>query len=416
MQILQKALERFEGEARALVATAGATEETLYPHIRQLIGAALDALQLPFDVRTGTSEVRPGKGKDRPDFVVADGPLIAAYGEVKTPSEDLAQLALSEDCDDQIGRYLARTGVVVLCNVKSMGLLLCRPGLDRVGLDRIEPKDRELTRVVGLWPKQAGAPLSEAARQLAELIETALLDNAPIADPATLARVLALQAKSAKADLPADLRELDTLLEDYRDALGLSFDLDDEEGREFFRSTLIQTAFYGLFAAWALWQREKDGSEFSWDRLNRYLRIPFLAGLFHEFRNPVRLRSLRLERHLDRATETLNRVDLALFSQRMTFPSLAGGDVASAAMTYFYEPFLEAFDPELKKRMGVWYTPPEIVRYQVRRAHALLKEQLGRPLGLADENVVLLDPCCGTGAYQSTCVILAICWSMHERQ
>ena len=29
----------------------------------------------------------------------------------------------------------------------------------------------------------------------------------------------------------------------------------------------------------------------------------------------------------------------------------------------------------------------------------MLKEQLGRPLGLADENVILLDPCCGTGAY-----------------
>ncbi|WP_394890071.1 N-6 DNA methylase [Mesorhizobium sp. AaZ16] len=169
--------------------------------------------------------------------------------------------------------------------------------------------------------------------------------------------------------------------------------------REFFRSTLIQTAFYGLFAAWALWQREQDGTSFSWDRINRYLRIPFLAGLFHEFRNPSRLRHLDLERHLDRATDTLNRVDLEVFRQQMTFPSLSDGDVASAAMTYFYEPFLEAFDPALKKTMGVWYTPPEVVRYQVRRAHELLKKELGRPLGLADENVVLLDPCCGTGAY-----------------
>ncbi|HVI32672.1 type ISP restriction/modification enzyme [Phenylobacterium sp.] len=231
------------------------------------------------------------------------------------------------------------------------------------------------------------------------MLEVALLDSVPIGEPSTLARVLALQAKAAKADLPTDLRGLESLLEDYKDALGLSFNLDEEDGREFFRSTLIQTAFYGLFAAWALWQREDDGTEFNWERINRYLRIPFLAGLFHEFRNPTRLRHLNLETHLDRATETLNRVNLEVFRERMTFPSLADGDVASAALTYFYEPFLEAFDPTLKKTMGVWYTPPEVVRYQVRRAHELLKTKLGRPLGLADENVVLLDPCCGTGAY-----------------
>jgi type I restriction-modification system DNA methylase subunit len=35
------------------------------------------------------------------------------------------------------------------------------------------------------------------------------------------------------------------------------------------------------------------------------------------------------------------------------------------AVQYFYEPFLQAFDPDLRKELGVWYTPPEIVRYMV---------------------------------------------------
>ena len=60
---------------------------------------------------------------------------------------------------------------------------------------------------------------------------------------------------------------------------------------------------------------------------------------------------------------------------------------------------LEAFDPKLREELGVWYTPPEIVRYQVRRVHQLLKTELGRARGLADPEVVVLDPCCGTGAY-----------------
>ena len=83
----------------------------------------------------------------------------------------------------------------------------------------------------------------------------------------------------------------------------------------------------------------------------------------------------------------------------MSFPTVDGENLAVAAITYFYEPFLKAFDPQLREDLGVWYTPPEIVRYQVRRIHDLLRTELGRPRGLADPDVVVLDPCCGTGAY-----------------
>lgn len=47
----------------------------------------------------------------------------------------------------------------------------------------------------------------------------------------------------------------------------------------------------------------------------------------------------------------------------------------------------------------MWYTPPEIVRYQVARVDTVLREELKVADGLADPNVVVLDPCCGTGAY-----------------
>ena len=69
------------------------------------------------------------------------------------------------------------------------------------------------------------------------------------------------------------------------------------------------------------------------------------------------------------------------------------------AVPYFYEPFLQAFDPELRKQLGVWYTPAEVVRYMVARVDKALKDDLGIADGLAGENVYVLDPCCGTGAY-----------------
>ena len=68
-------------------------------------------------------------------------------------------------------------------------------------------------------------------------------------------------------------------------------------------------------------------------------------------------------------------------------------------MPYFYEPFLEEFDPELRKQLGVWYTPTEVVRYMVTKVDLALKNDLKIPAGLAADNVYVLDPCCGTGAY-----------------
>ena len=51
---------------------------------------------------------------------------------------------------------------------------------------------------------------------------------------------------------------------------------------------------------------------------------------------------------------------------------------------------------DLRKRRGVYYTPPELVSYVVRSVHRLLQTRLGRRGGLADPTVSLLDPAAGT--------------------
>ena len=66
---------------------------------------------------------------------------------------------------------------------------------------------------------------------------------------------------------------------------------------------------------------------------------------------------------------------------------------------YFYEDFLAAYDPKLRKDAGVYYTPVEVVRAQVRLIDDLLVRRLGKPLGFADSGVVTLDPAVGTGTY-----------------
>ena len=115
-----------------------------------------------------------------------------------------------------------------------------------------------------------------------------------------------------------------------------------------------------------------------------------LRALFQQLSDPGRLQPLGLVEVLDWTAAALKRVERDAFFARFS---------EGQAVPYFYEPFLQAFDPALRKQLGVWYTPPEVVRYMVARVDRALKDDLGIPDGLAAENVYVLDPCCGTGAY-----------------
>ncbi|HEY5485122.1 MAG TPA: type ISP restriction/modification enzyme [Candidatus Cryosericum sp.] len=66
---------------------------------------------------------------------------------------------------------------------------------------------------------------------------------------------------------------------------------------------------------------------------------------------------------------------------------------------YFYEDFLAAYDPKLRKDAGAYYTPVEVVHAQVRLIDDLLVNRLGKAMGFADPGVVTLDPATGTGTY-----------------
>ena len=404
MQNLAEAIHQYVRETRRLESLPSSTETTFYPDLKLLLNAVLRTERLPFDVITGTSEGR-GRRRDMPDFVLGDSSLfVGVYGEVKRTNTSLDELAISVEQNDQIGRYLSQTGVVLLCNVRGFGLLSCDPSFTREKGKPVPPAKRVLEKTVDLWSAVSASTTkvqveSSAVTELISIITRAVTDLARIASPADLAKILARQARDAKASMPDDLKPVKPLLDDYRLALGLAFAVDDEKGASFFRSSLVQSIFYALFAAWILWDKEADAnSSFEVEDAHNHLPIPFLDALLHDIRHPTRMKHLGLDIHLTRAIKTFNRVDRPLFRSRMTFPTI-DGETTIAAITYFYEPFLEAFDPQLKEDLGVWYTPPEIVRYQVQRVHHLLKVELNRPRGLADPDVVVLDPCCGTGAY-----------------
>ena len=77
------AASEYVAQTRRLNSLVSTTEETFYPAIRDLLSAILRTHDLPFEVRTGTSEEKE-VGTDRPDFVLADATLfVGVFGEIK---------------------------------------------------------------------------------------------------------------------------------------------------------------------------------------------------------------------------------------------------------------------------------------------------------------------------------------------
>ena len=74
---------------------------------------------------------------------------------------------------------------------------------------------------------------------------------------------------------------------------------------------------------------------------------------------------------------------------------------------HFYETFLREYDPDLRGRRGVFYTPEPVVHFIVRAVDDILKEEFQLAEGLADatkttkgvHKVQILDPATGTGTF-----------------
>ena len=316
--------------------------------------------------------------------------------EVKAVGDDAWLTASS----DQVSRYLGRYRLVLVTNTRDFVLV----GEDASG----RPAKLEtcrLARDAEAFAHRLDEPHAfarEVGAALGEYLSRALSHRAALAEPKDLAWLLASYARDglARVVVAGDAPSLKAVRAALEEALGVHFE--GEKGEHFFHSTLVQTLFYGIFSAWVLWSRSAkvdngplfeggyDTTRFDWRTAVWHLRAPVLRALFQQLSDPGRLGPLDLVEVLDWTAAALDRVDRPAFFARFN---------EGEAVSYFYEPFLEAFDPKLRKELGVWYTPPEVVRYMVARVDNALKDDLAIPEGLAAENVYVLDPCCGTGAY-----------------
>jgi predicted helicase len=264
--------------------------------------------------------------------------------------------------------------------------------------------------------RQGELPIASRALTSIPLVERAFYE--PIKTAKELAQLLAKAAreiekvipkvyKSEEKRYPASQGEegyLHKLLKSFQQELLPTLRLDSENEKDYsFADIYAQTIAYALFTArvFSYVRDRKEGhkKETLFDRETAWQQLPetnpFLRRLFQDVSEQKAedlgdelighiadifaiLRAAKMEAILQDFRQKMNREDIVI---------------------RFYEDFLAAYKPEMRERRGVYYTPEPVVSYMVRSVDVLLKEKFNKPLGLADPEVMILDPACGTGTF-----------------
>lgn len=374
-------------DRRANPSTSGdgtALELLLAPRMQALIERLL-AARMPMAPQVLPEYRKRGVG--RPDLAFKRaGEPARAFIELKQPNTALNPRQLRGHDADQFRRF-RELPLWGFCNFHTVHLYRRGELLDQV----------VFLPALALDPETADPAAERLIRRhdpaaLVSVLETLAL-AAPVApnDAKEVAEALAQAARLVRGVVIDQCRagappELDAVRADFRETLFAhaaagGYDASDED--ELFGNAFAQTLAFGLLLA-----REAAAKDVDRDA---YRALP--GGTFPLLQGT--LRALTLDEILDLLgaafdvlQSVVNTVDTDLLKPRK------GRD----PILYFYEDFLSVFDPEAKRRHGVFFTPVPVVRFMVGETERALRGPLATD-GLLDEKVLLLDPACGTGTF-----------------
>lgn len=363
---------------RGISIVSGATEHTYRePLVRFLVAASKD---LGFGEVGVHGELRLAS-VGQPDLQVIDaaGSPIG-YGETKVPggASEFSKVLESE----QVGRY--RKSIENLLVTDFIHFALFRADVGRLDVTLIETP--------GMMAAGSHAVSEPVRIQFSQMLSAFFSASAPAATSAEqlaggLARRATLLRDAIRTLIGSSLPEgeaLRRLWDFYRRSLMSDMDADD------FADTYAQTLTYALFLA-----RLEKGPLTDLDAAWRAIPddVPIMRSAVEPLRAAGRMpdaMSVWLTDSLHLLAATADAI-----IKTIGHPSAGTPD----PILYFYEHFLAAYDKVERIKKGVYYTPRPLVDYLVRAVDHTLKASFGKPLGLADKDVRLLDPALGTGTF-----------------
>ena len=363
----QNPFKIYAQEIRNHYTEGNATEHTYRPALERYLSS------LATDIRATNEPKQKSTNRNKPDLIVCKNKTPLGYIETKDIGIDLDETADSE----QITRYLADYPNLVVTDYLEFRRY-------------VNGKPRTPVRI-GKTREDGITFFKNAEKELSNFFEEFLVDSSnSVSSSLELADRLAGLTRQIKklVKQELDIKEESTSLHNLLTAFQktLISDLDENEFSDMFAQTLA----YGFFAA----RVHFDGKgEFSRRTASNILpkTNPFLRKLFREFadeRLPERLIGA-----VDEIVELLKKTDIEAILKEF------GAKGRNDAVIHFYESFLGAFNPQLKKDMGVFYTPDPVVDFMVRSLDEILIKKFGRAKGLADDKTLILDPALGTGSF-----------------
>ncbi len=357
---------RYLQKIRRTQESASATPElSLFPHLQ----AFFEELSVDRFDRNTIRFVQEPRRLDqigRPDFVAMDGLLPIGYIEAEAYGRDLNNL--TGHAREQNARFIENLDNFILTNFVDFQL----------------------------WTEgrlRAEASLTDGTGEFETLLERFLnVEPIQIATPEALAGYLARRTRELQTQVATTLADegsdIYRMFSAFKELLLSTLTPDD------FADMYAQTLAYGLFAARCTLPNATNFSRHTAvEALPR--SNPFLIELFHHIASP------RLEANvtyiLDEIAALLRNVP-----REMLRTAFAGRSQFEDPVIHFYETFLAEYDPQRRVDRGVYYTPPQVISYIVRSVDSLLKTELDRPDGLADDRTLILDPATGTGGFLLT--------------
>ncbi|HHV04950.1 MAG TPA: N-6 DNA methylase [Anaerolineaceae bacterium] len=322
-----------------------------------------------------------------PDFRVWDGDnFIVGYIEAKTPGINLDQVETSE----QLQRYIHTFPNVILTDFYEFRLYRDGVHIDSATIARYHTaktlKTKPTLQNIDDFERLANAffsfklPKSFNAESLATQLakRTRFLRD--------------IVFNQLEEEIPIEKGDLYNYYQAFKRYLITSLT------PQSFADLYAQTITYGMFAA-----RTRNQHEFT--RKNAVEYVPHTTGILSDLFEYISYAKSeeQITVTIDDIAAVLNVADINSILDQY-YKQGKGED----PIMHFYETFLNQYDPSMREKRGVYYTPESVVKYIVRSVHEILKTDFNMPDGLANKDVTLLDPAAGTLTFPAEAIKLAV--------
>ncbi|WP_120829117.1 type ISP restriction/modification enzyme [Helicobacter pylori] len=353
-------------------------ELTHRPFLHNLLNRLKDHFNKEFKI-----EHEPNRDKQggQPDFRVSFQGLNIGYIENKRVGTDLRKIVESEK-SAQILKYLELNPNLMLTNY----LKFVWVGKD----ENNEPLIKKEISVAS--PDELSKPLKPNPQTERDLIEFFKgffnYEAAPITNAKDFATHLSTPTKYLKDALITYQKDeqVSSIFKNFKEYLYEELSFED------FSDAFAQTLTYSLFIA----KLNHPFEKINWDNVRK--SIPKNFAVIREMADFLKkLDGIKeIQWLLDEILSLINHVDMDSILKDL--------NEDKDPYLHFYETFLSAYDPKLREKKGVYYTPDSVVKFIINALDSLLKTHFkDAPLGLKsaldNENIKLLDFATGTGTF-----------------